>query len=320
MRLLPILPIFSLLAIFIILMTATVIIIWRNQLKLKEKIFAIARLSIIYILVLCIGLRPVTVDDNVEFATKNLDVLFVVDTTLSMWAEDYSGKNTRMSGALKDVQYIIDELAGSNFAIVTFDNKSKVVSPFTQDVRYIEDLMATITQIESYDAAGSSLNLPYYDMRSLLSSSRKKENRRTVVFYISDGEITNGEELQSYAELAEFVDTGAVLGYGSEKGGKMKDGSWGYVYDSSTHKDAVSVIDEANLQQVATDLNISYFNMNSGHGPIKGIIEEVKNQCKTVMDKETGAERYIDMYYYFAIPLALMMLLELYIIIRKGRL
>ena len=89
---------------------------------------------------------------------------------------------------------------------------------------------------------------------------------------------------------------------------------------ATTHQDAISMINEENLHQVATDLNLSYLNMNSGHGPIKGIIEEVKNQCKTVMDKETGAERYIDMYYYFAIPLALMMLLELYIIIRKGRL
>ncbi len=320
MKIQPIFPVALMLLIFVILLGVTVVIINRNPIQIKEKILASVRLGIIYVLVLCIGLRPVTVDENYEFSAKNLDVLFIVDTTISMWAEDYNGKNKRMDGVIEDTKYIINELAGCNFALVTFDDNAHVLAPFTQDLQYIETLFETFTIPDSYVATGSDLSLPYKDIESLLLSSSHKENRKTIVFYISDGEITNGSKLSSYAELAQYVDGGAVFGYGTEEGGKMKESSWGYLYDYDTHQDAVSKMDEANLKQIAEDLGISYQNVNEGNAPIKGTIEIIKESSKTIVDKDKGVEMYKDTYYFFAIALALMLLLELAIVIKKGRL
>ena len=320
MRIQPIFPVVLMLLVFAIVLGFTVAIICRNQIQTKEKIFAIARLGIIYLLVLCIGLRPVTVDENYEFSAKNLDVLFIVDTTISMWAEDYNGKNKRMEGVVDDAHYIINELAGCNFALVTFDDSAHVLAPFTQDFKYIENLFDTFSIPDSYVASGSDLSMPYKDIESLLLSSSRKENRKTIVFYISDGEITNGTKLKSYAELAQYVDGGAVFGYGTQKGGKMKEGSWGYLYDYDTHKDALSKIDEENLKQIADDLGIDYQNVNNGNAPIKGTIEIIKESSKTIIENDKGAEIYKDTYYFFAIGLAIMLLLELAIIIKKGRL
>ena len=64
-----------------------------------------------------VNLRIMEKKYNATIEMKNLDVLFVVDTTISMWAEDYNGKNPRMEGVQADAEYIIDELSGSNFGL-----------------------------------------------------------------------------------------------------------------------------------------------------------------------------------------------------------
>ena len=320
MKIQPILPLGALLAGFGFIFLLTAYCIISNKLKTVEKIFSLLRISFVYVLVLLIGLRPVMVETNYEFATKNLDVLFVVDTTISMWAEDYSGKKTRMSGVQKDVSYVINELAGSNFGLVTFDDTPHVLSPYTQDAQYIKDLIDTFETLDDYYAQGSDLSIPYHDIEALLKSSAKKENRKTIVFYISDGEITSGKELTDYSEFAQYIDSGAVMGYGSASGGRMKrDGGYGYVYDYDTHKDAVSRIDEDNLKKIAEDMDISYINLNDGNSALMGTVQLIKESSKTIIENGEGAEVYTDIYYFFAFPLALMLFIEMFMIIRKGR-
>ena len=46
----------------------------------------------------------------------------------------------------------------------------------------------------------------------------------------------------------------------------------------------------------------------------------VEHRTKTVSEKEDGMEKYADVYYVFAIPLVLILILELYIFSRRGRL
>ncbi|RKM61332.1 VWA domain-containing protein [Butyrivibrio sp. CB08] len=321
MSLKPILPIGVLLLVIACLFGITAYFIIRNKFNTAEKIAALTRMTVIYVLMLVIGLRPVMLETQYEFATKNLDVLFIVDNTISMWAQDYNGHRERMSGVKADVNLIINELAGSNFGLVTFDDTAHVLSPFTQDMQYIKDLFDTFESPDSYYAKGSDLSIAYQDIDALLRSSARKENRKTIVFFISDGEITNGKELVDYSELAQYIDAGAVLGYGSPEGGKMKEGfGYGYIYDYSTHKDAVSKIDEDNLNKIAEDLGISYLNMNSGNSALDGAVELIKESSKTIIESGSGAEVERDIYYFFAYPLILMVISEIVIFVRRGRL
>ena len=104
----PILPIGVLLLIIAALFGVTALLIIRNKFNTKEKITSLLRMSAIYVLILVIGLRPVIPETQYEFATKNLDVLFIVDNTISMWAQDYNGKRERMKGVIKDANSIIN--------------------------------------------------------------------------------------------------------------------------------------------------------------------------------------------------------------------
>ncbi len=316
----PILPVGILLLVFLVLFGGTAAFIIGSKLKTQEKIFSLIRMTLIYVLVLVIGLRPVIVETRYEFATKNLDVLFVVDNTMSMWALDYNGRKERMEGVKKDVSFIIEELAGSNFGLVTFDDSAHVLSPFTQDMQYIRDLFDTFKSPDSYYAKGSDLSIPYQDIEALLLSSARKENRKTIVFYISDGEITNGRQLKNYSELAQYIDAGAVLGYGSPEGGKMKESyGYSYVYDYQTHKDAISKIDEENLGKIAEQLGLEYLNMNSGNVSLSGAVELIKESSKTVIESGKGAEIQKDIYYFFTYPLIILLFAEIVIFVRRGR-
>ena len=321
MRIKPIFPMGIMVAVFAFLFLGTAYLILRSKLNTKEKIFSLMRMTVIYVLAFIIGVRPVMLETRYEFATKNLDVLFVVDNTISMWAKDYNGKKERMDGVIKDSDYIINELAGSNFGLVTFDDTAHVLSPFTQDMQYIRDLFDTFETPDSFYAKGSDLSIPYQDIDALLRSSFKKENRKTIVFFISDGEITNGSELKDYSDLAQYIDAGAVLGYGSQEGGKMKTNTgYGNLYDYNLRQDAVSRIDEENLNKIASDLGITYINMNNGNAGLKGAVELIRESARTVIETGDGAEVEKDIYYIFAIPLALMLLLEIYLVALRGRL
>ncbi|MBO4458423.1 MAG: VWA domain-containing protein [Butyrivibrio sp.] len=316
----PIISIALLLVIFAVLLAVTTWGIARTSVKRTEKIFTMLRIGLIYTLVFVIGLRPMVKDESYEFSSRNLDVIFVIDTTVSMWAVDYKGGDHRIEGALADAKAIVEELAGSNFALITFDDQSHVLSPCTQDMEHINTLLETLAPPDVYYAGGSDMSLPYRDLESLLLSSSRKENRKSIVIFMSDGEITNGQKLTSYEKLKDYIDSGAVLGYGSEKGGKMKVDKYTYVYDESEGKDAVSYIDEDNLKSIAKDLEVDYYNMNSGNMGLSQLITVIKAASKTVSDKESGLEKYKDIYYWFAIPLVLLLLAELCIFSRRGRL
>ena len=216
MRFLPILPPALLILFAVLAVIAAVVMFLRDRRKMALRILSLLQILCITALALLVGLRPQRQEVDVEVQLKNLDVLFVLDTTISMWAEDYNGRHARMGGAISDIRHICDELEGSNFGLICYDNQSRIIAPYTQDVRAIRDDLLTVEMPDYMVAEGSDLTIPYHDMESLLVSSSRKENRRAVVFFLSDGEITNGGELPDYSALAGLVDGGAVLGYGTE--------------------------------------------------------------------------------------------------------
>ncbi len=308
-----ILPVLILLAVFLL---------WgvlRRKTGPLSKVVDLLRLFLILGLIFLVNLRPMTRRFHMDVELKNIDVLFVTDTTISMWAMDYSGEKSRMNGVIADTEHVIEQLSGSNFALIRFDNRSQILAPFTQDADNVRDAFYTIREPDRYYAKGSSLNTPFDDMEDLLISSNGKKERQTVVFFISDGEITDDSELRSYAELAKYVDGGAVLGYGTARGGKMYD-SYGSVirdYSGQYPEDAVSVIDEDNLRKIAADLGVDYIHMDNPAN-IEYMIDAIKTGSSFTMDSD-DAISYEEVYFYFVIPLAILLLWELAVVIRRGR-
>ena len=178
------------------------------------------RQILIVLLLFVINLRFMVRDGDVPMLSPKVDVLFVVDNTISMLAEDYNDAGARRIDAVRnDCRYILENLPGATVSVWTFDNEMEIQIPYTEDVNAVNNCLAILEGPSSYHAKGTSLNIVMEKMKDVLNDDRPYYQ---VVFFISDGEIVSASDLKSYPGLNVFVDNGAVLGYGTEKGGKMQ--------------------------------------------------------------------------------------------------
>lgn len=287
--------------------------------------------AVMVMLLFVINLRIMYSSQGAMIPSTDLDVLFVIDSTISMNAEDYGlNKDTRLSAVKSDCAHIVEQLGGSSFSIIQFDNSAQVLIPYVNDAYVVVSTINTISPVGSLYANGSSLNVPYTAMEKVLNSSKSNANGRArIVFFISDGEVTDtSSSLQSYAKLSKLVDGGAVLGYGTDAGGRMKSytTNWNieekepeYItyYDGTTKKDGISKIDEGNLKKIASDLGIDYIHMTN-QSAIDGKLNQLKNTTVMTMQIDEDVSSFTDTYYWFVIPFAILALIDLNLTRRKN--
>ena len=313
----PLIPIPTLIVIFAVSALIMIIVWIRSRESRLKSTFALVRRLAIAALAFVIAIRPMREERGAEVQLSNLDVLFVLDTTLSMWADDGPGGGTRFKAATKDIKDIMDGLSGANFGLISFQNRAVVLAPFTQDVETVTGLIDTIQKPDRYYAKGSSMDTPYYDLENMLISSDRKENRQTIIFFLSDGEVTHASDTPyDYEVLGELVDGGAVLGYGTEEGGTMKD-EYGVIYNSQTYDTAISRIDEDNLGDIAEGLGVDYMHRTRS-SLLTPLITEIKAASGTITDTRNDYITYHDTYFKYVPYMAGLLLLEMIIDIRES--
>ncbi len=294
-------------------------------LKRKGKANMIRQILIV-ILLFVINMRIMVRGGDVPTLMPNVDVLFVVDNTISMLAEDYNGGGRRMDAVKADCEYITEQFPGASFSVVTFGDSVERKIPYTVDANMTAETISLLHGQPKYHAQGTSLNEVMGAMEKMLDDER--ENYK-ILFFISDGEVMNSEELKSYKGLDKYVDDGAVLGYGTETGGPMKtveyyedesEAEYLHYYDDNYDEQlALSKIDEDNLKNIASDFGIQYVHMTSQNeinSTIKDLQEKV-NDLDVTEDMESK-EGYVDIYYLFVLPLVLVLIVD-FIFYKKKR-
>ena len=284
-------------------------------LRRKGKVNTIRKFLII-ILLFVINMRIMVRDGNVPTVMPKVDVLFVVDNTISMLAEDYNGDGRRIDAVKADCEYITEQIPGASFSVISFGDSVQRMIPYTVDANMTVETIGLLHGQPKYHAQGTSLNEVMGKMEQMLADER--ENYK-ILFFISDGEVVNSEDLKSYQGLDKYVDGGAVLGYGTEAGGPMKtveyfedeeDAEYLYYYDDNyDEKLAISKIDEGNLKSIASDFGIGYVHMTNQteiNSTIKDLQAKVSN-LEITEDMESK-EGYADIYYLFVIPLVLLLI------------
>jgi len=217
------------------------------------------------VLVLACGLllvRPGIVSGEAQTLVTDVDVVFVVDTTASIVAEDWDGDRPRLEGLRDDVQEIVDRYPGARYSVITFDADAIVRVPLTSDATALRSSMSVLRPEATANSRGSSVGVAAELLEDTLRAADDiTPERIRMVFYLGDGEQTSSGEIESFAGSADLIDGGAVLGYGTAEGGPMRttafgDSSGSYIlYQGST---ALSVIDPDNLRGIADDLGVDY--------------------------------------------------------------
>ena len=286
----------------------------------RKSLGAYIRQIIAVILLFIINIRPMVPNDSISVETEklNIKVIFVIDNTLSMLAEDYGGGLRRLDGVADDVSHIVESIDGADFTVITFNNNASITVPFTDNGSYVATMVSSLYPIRSLYAKGTSLNIVHDTLAFVAKKAHEKDDGAVVVFFLSDGEITDDTPLQQFGDIAGYISCGAVMGYGTTTGGEM------YYedpyYDEPEHimdyteypsKPAVSKIDETVLNSLAKDLQIDYVHMTSTD-KIDPIIDKVKKKAdedlseKEIKEKRISASK--DTYYYFAAALLILIL------------
>ena len=244
------------------------------------------RKEIIILLVFVMNLRIMIEGTNSQKATNNLDILFSLFEKFD------------------------------NSSIKYFNDRVNLLTTYTIYLNITNEALETINVASKIYAKGSTLNIVLDDMKKQLESSDKTDDRVSILFFISDGEITNEDKLKSFSSIQKYVQNGAVLGFGIEQGGKMKikdyDDKYTYLEDYTTASypipKAISRIDENNLKTVASDIGIDYIYMTD-KSDIDDKINEIE-KMKVTKFENSSDNSYIEIYYIFAIPLIGMLVYE----------
>jgi len=244
---------------------------------------------------------------------SDIEVLVVVDRTRSMAALDYQ-HGPRVYGAQQDLAELADALPGARFALLTYGSDVELELPFTSDSTTFGTAIETLRLEGPFDGSGSLADRPLEAMREILERAEEQHpDRRRMVVYVSDGENTADGEQASFSELEDLVDGGVVLGYGTEEGAKMPEADNlstedGYLYDQDKGEDAISRIDEGNLEAIAAELGIDYAHRTEPGG-MRALADDF--EASYALDEGADAPAEHDLTWLFGLILLGLVLLEL---------
>lgn len=206
-------------------------------------------------------LRPGVPGGATQTLATDTDIVLAVDTTASIAAEDWDGDAQRLDGVRADVQAIVDEYPGARFALITFDASAELRLPLTTDTTALISSLEILEPEVTSQSQGSSIGIANQMLEETLANAADSApDRSRMVFYLGDGEQTVSSDPESFSGSSEYIDGGAVFGYGTAEGGPMKVTSGGFdagdEYIEYQGQQAMSVIDEANLQTIADELGV----------------------------------------------------------------
>lgn len=313
----PILPVWAVVIIVLALGALCVVALVRAPDRARRRDWAVRAFVVLLLGIAC--LRPGIGTSSAATATNDVDVFFVVDTTASMNAEDWDGA-PRLDGVRGDVMALAEAHAGARFSLLTFDSEAQLRVPLTTDVSALQSAVTTLRpEITGY-SSGSSISAANELLEETLErAADAKPERARVVYYLGDGEQTAREDPESFASSAELLQGGAVLGYGTDQGGPMRETLSGfatteptYIVDRSTGSDAISRIDEPALETIASQLGVGYQHRTPATAVQAAAVDP------TVLETETGndVERAFDLYWIFAIVIFLLLLREVWVLTR----
>ncbi|MEO8528358.1 MAG: VWA domain-containing protein [Pseudolysinimonas sp.] len=213
-------------------------------------------------------LRPGIAGGESQTLATEVDVVFVIDTTASIVAEDWDGDNPRIDGVRADVEEIVSRYPGARFGVITFDAEAVVRVPLTTDATAIVSSVSVLRPEVTANSRGSSVGVAAPLLEDTLKAAKELTPERIrLAFYFGDGEQTSSDAVEPFDGSADLISGGAVFGYGTAVGGPMRTTSLGNGpgdYITYQGEKALSMIDPANLQTIADGLGVKYQQRTAG--------------------------------------------------------
>lgn len=269
-----------------------------------------AGLTLAALLLVASAARPVL--DPPESSTRIADsavpnVFVLVDRSPDMAVQDQPNGASRMTAAREDVASLLDRYPDARVAVISFASRAALDWPLSADTWSLRPVASTLAPYAvTQDAvtetnAGAAGNMLRYQ---LIGAVQQYPMARNLVFYLGAGAAEAAQPPRDFNLPEGAVDGGAVLGYGSATGGPI----------AGTDVTR-SAVDEPALRGIAAQIGVPYA---SREGAAE-LASALPAEPTEVASENSGAANRTELYWGPAALAAVLILVELYFVLREFR-
>ena len=247
---------------------------------------------------------------------EGIDVIFAVDTSKSMLAEDI--KPNRLERVKLEIEYFIKNLIGDRVGLIIFSGNAFLQCPVTVDYNgFLLNLQ--ILDTEMLPKEGTSIAAAIDEGIDAYKRSGRKDK---VVILITDGEDHEGRVVEAAQKAqAEGIKIFCV-GIGSEIGSNIpiKDKNQNVILLKNNSGNVVKTrLDDKLLKKIAFITGGSYTHASEGNFGLESLYRERLSKIKKEALETKTEKRPKERFFIFLIPALIILLLEPFISETKRR-
>ena len=225
--------------------------------------------------------------------TAGVDIVILLDTSLSMLAEDV-GPN-RLAAAKQEVSTFLAGLTGDRVALVPFAGTAFVQCPLTADY---SALQLFLREISTGTVQDEGTDLAHAMRVGLNAFAGAEDGRSRVMILLTDGEAHESDPVMQAAErMREEGVVAYAIGIGSSSGELIpmrRGGSTEFLRDQDGRV-VKTRLDEATLQRVAVETDGTYFRASPGAMELQEVFDDIEELEQSRRSEEQLVSR-VDRY------------------------
>ncbi len=293
MTLSPVLP-----PVLLVLLAATLVAVraaswWRltRRTTSRSAMWRWTGLSVAALLLVAAAARPVigaTAAAQEPADAREPNVFLVIDRSPEMAAPEPDGSSLAAQ-VNSDVAQLIDHYPKARFAVIGFASGPRLEWPLSADSWSLKPVVTATAPYPTPDAAATDAGAASTVLRyQLLSAAQQYPEAKNLVYYLGAGTPKGRTPQREFALPDNSVAGGAVLGYGN--GGMPS------------------------LQSVAEQIGVPYVQRTGPSIPAEVLTEPPAPARQDTRRASSGTE----LYWALTGPAALLLLIELYLVLREA--
>ena len=224
-----------------------------------------------------------------EEKSEGVEMMFVVDVSNSMLAEDFSPN--RLDRTRYAIDKLFSQMRQDRVGVVVFAGEAKVQLPITTDYRmarnFAKRLSPSLVEVQGTDISDA------IDLASLSFSQREGASR--VMILITDGEAHDADALVAAERAAERGIRIFAIGIGSPEGAPIQIG--GEFIKDEKGEMVVSRLNEELLQKITERGNGAYIRASNAEFGLSDIVDEIEKMEKSELST-LRFEEYNEQFYW----------------------
>lgn len=246
---------------------------------------------------------------------EGIDIVIGLDISKSMTAEDV--KPNRLERAKMSISNLLDKLETDRIGMIIFAGSANVLFPLTNDYSAAKLFLSTIDPefiSEQGTAIGEAINIASEKFKT-------NEKQKKALILITDGENHEDDALKSASEAADKGFVIFTVGIGSPEGAPIPIYNNGNISGYLKDEDGKTVISKLNpdiLRELAEKGGGKFIRSFRTEPDLQDLIAQIDKMEKKQFESKKFAQ-YESKYQYFLISGLFLLILDAFIMFRKGR-